>query len=773
MIGNTNSRLRRTRNWIPSVCLTALLTGNIGIARAQSSRAGPDPNLSLSANGRSDTQLYQGWPWIFEATVSHPDRFSKTVNISPLLINAQNGSWANTVQLVVSDANGVTQNWSVLLATAPSGSLTLDQSRYGRLLWTLAPAATATIAPGTYEVTAVLDTTASAGTTGWNGTTNSYSVSLQISPPPSPLTIDQQAQQAKLLANYDHLLGNDSQAIIDLDAFLNQQPNNVGALALRGDLLEQTGQTADALAAYDQAVDAFYAANPGPLPEAPEGLVTPQGRLLGKLQSQSGIRGRPQAAIQVVGQGVQSPAVFFLDLQVTNVGNDVAENVVLNQITFQTLSGTGQVTFNNILSPGFPVGTNFLAVNASAIIRVFVTVQGMVGDVSVTENGTAADIFGTPTSFSQTQTIFLNGAGGSPVALTITAPNATQVYGQPTPPLNNVTYNGFVNGDNATSLSGILSCITTATQSSPVGSYPITCSGLSSPNYTINYVPGTFSITPAALTVTANNTSRLYGQANPQFTALYNGFVNGDTAASLGGTLTFTIAATQSSPVGTYSISCAGLSSTNYAITFSPGQLNITPAPLTVTVNNASRLTGQPNPAFTVSYNGFVNGDTAASLSGTLSFTTTATQSSPAGTYPINCSGLSSTDYSITFVPGQLTITAPVCASDASSSVAIGRSGFSYNVLTKRYAQTVTLKNTGGAAIAGPIYLVLDSLGANAVLYNGSGNTSCAAPVGSPYVSIAGTLGAGASTNVVLQFTDPTNAAIDYTTRVLSGAGQP
>ena len=75
--------------------------------------------------------------------------------------------------------------------------------------------------------------------------------------------------------------------------------------------------------------------------------------------------------------------------------------------------------------------------------------------------------------------------------------------------------------------------------------------------------------------------------------------------------------------------------------------------------------------------------------------------------------------------------------------------------------------------IAAPIYLVLDTLGANAVLSNGSGSTNCAAPLGSPDVSIAGALNAGASMNVVLQFTDPTNAAINYTTRVLSGAGQP
>jgi hypothetical protein len=113
------------------------------------------------------------------------------------------------------------------------------------------------------------------------------------------------------------------------------------------------------------------------------------------------------------------------------------------------------------------------------------------------------------------------------------------------------------------------------------------------------------------------------------------------------------------------------------------------------------------------------------------------------------------------------------CAPDVSNAVSIVRSGFSYSVISKRYAQTLTLTNTSGSALTGPIYVVLDSLSSNASLYNSGGSTACAAPLGSPYVSVAGTLSTGASATVVLQFTDPGNSAISYTTRVLLGAGQP
>jgi hypothetical protein len=226
--------------------------------------------------------------------------------------------------------------------------------------------------------------------------------------------------------------------------------------------------------------------------------------------------------------------------------------------------------------------------------------------------------------------------------------------------------------------------------------------------------------------------------------------------------------------VGVHSITASYSGDSNFRGSVSSAfSATVVPAPLTLMANNTSRQYGQSNPPFTVSYSGFVNGDTASALTGTLSCSTTATASSPAGTYPISCSGLSSTNYTITYVPGQLTITPPPCASSVTASVAVTRSGFSYSPLAKRYAQTLTLTNTAGSTITGPIYVILDNLTSSAALYNTGGSTACAAPTGSPYVSIAGPIGAGASTNVVLQFTDPTNAAISYATRFLAGTGQP
>jgi hypothetical protein len=80
---------------------------------------------------------------------------------------------------------------------------------------------------------------------------------------------------------------------------------------------------------------------------------------------------------------------------------------------------------------------------------------------------------------------------------------------------------------------------------------------------------------------------------------------------------------------------------------------SITPAALTITANNATKFTGQSNPAFTVSYSGFVHGEGTGVLSGTLSFNLTATSST---TYAITPLGVTASNYTIKFVAGTLTV---------------------------------------------------------------------------------------------------------------------
>ena len=161
--------------------------------------------------------------------------------------------------------------------------------------------------------------------------------------------------------------------------------------------------------------------------------------------------------------------------------------------------------------------------------------------------------------------------------LTITANDKSKTYGGVNPPLT-YTPSGFVNGDTAaTAFSGSPALSTAATQSSNVGAYQIAAAlgTLTSANYGFNFVPGTLTINKAALTVTADNASKLLGAPNPPFTATYSGFVLGQGPSVLGGTLTFTTPATAASPVGSYLVTPGGLTSPNYNITFVNGTLSI------------------------------------------------------------------------------------------------------------------------------------------------------------------------------------------------------
>ncbi|HXR08190.1 MAG TPA: protease pro-enzyme activation domain-containing protein, partial [Candidatus Acidoferrum sp.] len=128
------------------------------------------------------------------------------------------------------------------------------------------------------------------------------------------------------------------------------------------------------------------------------------------------------------------------------------------------------------------------------------------------------------------------------------------------------------------------------------------------PNDTFDYnsVAGSASlvVTPAPLTVTASNATRVYGQANPAFTAGYSGFVNGDGLGVLTGSPSLSTTATTASSVAgsPYAIVAANgtLSASNYTFLFNNGQLTITPASVSNAVSSSANpsLTGS-NVTFT------------------------------------------------------------------------------------------------------------------------------------------------------------------------------
>ncbi|MBB6107617.1 gliding motility-associated C-terminal domain-containing protein [Mucilaginibacter lappiensis] len=240
--------------------------------------------------------------------------------------------------------------------------------------------------------------------------------------------------------------------------------------------------------------------------------------------------------------------------------------------------------------------------------------------------------------------------------LTITANSTIKIYGAPVPTLT-VSYSGFVGTDNASSLTTLPTVSTTAVTNSPVNTYPITVSGAVSSNYTIVYQPGTITVTPAPLTVTANNATKTYGAAVPLLRVNYSGFVGTDNAFSLIRGAALTTPAVTNSPVGTYTITPSGAVSSNYTFIYQPGTLTVTPAALTITASDATKTYGSVNPALSVTYTGFVGTDNAASLTVAPTVNTTAVNNSPVDTYPVTASGAVSANYAIAYTNGTLSVT--------------------------------------------------------------------------------------------------------------------
>jgi hypothetical protein len=253
-----------------------------------------------------------------------------------------------------------------------------------------------------------------------------------------------------------------------------------------------------------------------------------------------------------------------------------------------------------------------------------------------------------------------------PALLGVTANDTNRAYGA-TNPVFTATFTGFVNGESPTNsdVSGEPELTTIADTNSVVGAYDIiaTLGTLTSTNYTFSLTNGTLTINPAAITVTAQNQTRAYGAANPPLTYSYGGFINGDTASIISGAPVLGVAAGTNSPVGNYpiAISIGNLSATNYMFNLTGGTLGVTPASLTVSANNASKVYGQTlNFAGTeFSLAGLVVGDSVTNV--TLQ-SDGASPGAAVGNYPIvpgAATGGGLENYNITYSNGVLSVTAP------------------------------------------------------------------------------------------------------------------
>jgi len=254
--------------------------------------------------------------------------------------------------------------------------------------------------------------------------------------------------------------------------------------------------------------------------------------------------------------------------------------------------------------------------------------------------------------------------------LTVTGDDKSKTYGAADPAL---TYNynaaNLINGDPDPFLSGALTAPTGA--AATAGTHNITQGTVVSDiGYGITYNNGTLTVAKAPLTVTADDKSKTYGNADPALTYTVNAaqLQYTDTAAVVSG-VALSTATGAAATAGTHTITAAGGTASNYTITDANGTLTVAKRDIIATGDNQSKTYGGVDPALTYSVGGggLVYADTQASVfSGALSApmgaaATAGTHNITQGTLAVTNSNYNLTGYNngiFTVAKAPLTVTA-------------------------------------------------------------------------------------------------------------------
>lgn len=175
----------------------------------------------------------------------------------------------------------------------------------------------------------------------------------------------------------------------------------------------------------------------------------------------------------------------------------------------------------------------------------------------------------------------------------------------------------------------------------------------------------TLTINKANVIVKAKNISKEYGDEPEYELEIVLGGNVTDVAEMTALAEFASEGAEKTANVGTYDITVTlasnGDENRNFIVSDEKGTITVTKAPLTVTVKDVTREYGAENPALEAEYEGFKNEETSDVLTGelVLIYDESINAETAVGSYigKTTASGLSSDNYEITFVPGNVTVT--------------------------------------------------------------------------------------------------------------------
>ena len=352
-----------------------------------------------------------------------------------------------------------------------------------------------------------------------------------------------------------------------------------------------------------------------------------------------------------------------------NVGSGIPVSVLLTNGNFS--AGTGTSLGNYAL----PTGTLEGAIGAITPAPLTVVLGGTAGKVY--DGGATATL--TPANY------LIEGlVGGQSISVNETSGSYASTNVGSGIPVSVLLTNGNFSAGTGTSL----------------GNYAL-------PTGTLEGAIGAITPAPLSVSLVPGSVSRTYdgGSSAPIGSADYrvSGLVPGQSLSVAPTTGNYAsdnvgtgIAVTTSLSSGDF-VAGPGTQLGNYALpieTLSGNAGIITPAPLVITANSASKPVGAPNPALTVSYSGFVDGQGAANLAVQPTVTTSASTGSAAGTYAIEVAGAVDPNYAITYVDGVMKVAQTQVRDNIS------------NIIENSVAGNIDAQTRLSSAIDGDLFLI-------------------------------------------------------------------
>ncbi|MEA2581207.1 MAG: large repetitive protein, partial [Actinomycetota bacterium] len=305
---------------------------------------------------------------------------------------------------------------------------------------------------------------------------------------------------------------------------------------------------------------------------------------------------------------------------------------------------------------GFVNGDGVGSLDTPVSLSTTATASSNVGTYPITASA-AADANYTVTFHAGTLTI-------TTADLTITANDRSKTYGAALVlGTSAFSTSGLVNGNTVTSVTLYSAGAAAGANVNTYAVVPSAAVGTGLANYTIHYANGTLTVNRAPLSITADDKSKTYGDANPTLTASYSGFVNGDGVGSLDTPVSLSTTATASSNVGTYPITASAAADANYIVTFHAGTLTVNRRAITITANDQTKVYGNAftftGAEFTVTTGSLASGDSAlVTLTSTGSPVGATVAGSPYSIVVSNAvfTGTLASNYTVTYVNGKMTI---------------------------------------------------------------------------------------------------------------------